>query len=126
MVFATVGALHVACDWIHGEGEGEGAGVDVHNMRLNTAHCALVLYGVHIAIATPYADATHSGSCKTAAVTRTRPKFISRCTGTQQAGGQRGGARHSGAPMLRRYAATTALSLYKAHLSAVLPQLQGG
>ena len=55
MVFATVGALHVACDWIHGEGEGEGAGVDVHNMRLNTAHCALVLYGVHIAIATPYA-----------------------------------------------------------------------
>ena len=74
VVFATVGALHVACDWIHGEGEGEGggAGVDVHNMRLNTAHCALVLYGVHIAIATPYADATHSGSCKTAAVTRTR------------------------------------------------------
>ena len=55
VVFATVGALHVACDWIHGEGEGEGAGVDVHNMRLNTAHCALVLYGVHIAIATPYA-----------------------------------------------------------------------
>ena len=48
MVFATVGALHIACDWIHGEGEGkgEGAGVDVHNMRLNTAHCALVLYGV--------------------------------------------------------------------------------
>ena len=53
-MFATVGALHVACDWIHGEGEGEGegegAGVDVHNMRLNTAHCALVLYGVHIAL----------------------------------------------------------------------------
>ena len=113
MVFATVGALHVACDWIHGEGEGqgegEGAGVDVHNMRLNTAHCALVLYGVHIAIATPYAHATHSGSCKTAAVTRTRTKFIWECTGTQQAGGQRGGARHSGAPMLRRYATTSAL-----------------
>ena len=55
VVFATVGAHHVACNWIHGEGKGEGAGVDVHNMRLNTAHCALVLYGVHIAIATPYA-----------------------------------------------------------------------
>ncbi len=56
VVFAIVGALHVACNWIHGEVEGEGAGVDVQNMRLNTAHCALVLYGVHIAIATPYAD----------------------------------------------------------------------
>ncbi len=94
-MFATVGALHVACNWIHGEGEGEGegegAGVDVHNMRLNTAHCALVLYGVYIGIATLYADATHSGSCKTAAATRTRTKFIWECTGTQQAGGQRGG-----------------------------------
>ena len=123
MVFATVGALHVACDWIHGEGEC--AGVDVHNMRLNTAHCALVLYGVHIAIATPYADATHSGSCKPAAVTRTIIKCISRGTGTQQAGGQRGGARHSGAPMLRRYATTSALLQLMAHLSAVLPSLQG-
>jgi hypothetical protein len=125
VVFATVGALHVACDWIHGEGEGEGAGVDVHNMRLNTAHCALVLYGVHIAIATPYADATHSGSCKTAAVTRTRPTFISRGTDTQQAGGQRGGARHSGAPMLRRYETTSALLQAMAYSSAVVPPLQG-
>ena len=58
MVFATVGALHVACNWSQGEGkgEGEGAGVGVHNMRLNTAHCELMLNGVHIAIATPYAD----------------------------------------------------------------------
>ena len=96
-------------------GEGGGAGVDVHNMRLNTAHCALVLYGVHIAIATPYADATHSGSCKTAAVTRTRPKFISAGRG----------ARQSGAPMLRRYAATSALLHLMAHLSAVQPWLQG-
>ncbi len=118
MLFATVGALHVACNWIHGEGEGEGEGegagvlqVDVHNMRLNTAHCALVLY----------ADATNSGSCKTAAVTRTRMTFISGGTGTQQAGGQRGGARHSGAPMLRRYATTSELFCVMAVLSAVAP-----
>ena len=106
MVFATVGALHVACNWIHGkgegEGEGEGAGVDVHNMRLNTAHCALVLYGVHIAIATPYADATHSGSCKPAAVTRTIIKCISRGTGTQQAGGRVIRARRCCAGMQQR------------------------
>ena len=43
VMFETVGALHVACDWIHGEGRGRGAGVDV---RLNRAYCVLVLYGV--------------------------------------------------------------------------------
>ena len=37
----------------------------------------------------------------------------------QQAGGQRGGARHSGAPMLRRYAMTSAFLPLMAHLSAV-------
>jgi hypothetical protein len=51
-----------------------------------------------------------NSSCQTAVATRTQEtKFISACTGTQQAGGQRGGARHSGAPMLRRYAMTSAL-----------------
>ncbi len=38
---------------------------------------------------------------------------------------QRGGARHSGAPMLRRYATTSALLRWMAHSSAVLPRLQG-
>jgi hypothetical protein len=38
---------------------------------------------------------------------------------------QRGKARHSGAPMLRRYAATSALLLAMAHLIAVPPTLQG-
>jgi hypothetical protein len=38
---------------------------------------------------------------------------------------QRGGARHSGAPMLRKYAATSAFLRSMAHLSAVAPQLQG-
>jgi hypothetical protein len=37
-------------------------------MRLNTAHCALVLYDVHIAIATPYAD----GMPPTAVATKQR------------------------------------------------------
>jgi hypothetical protein len=41
------------------------------------------------------------------------------------AGAQRGGARHSGAPMLRRYAMTSALLKLMATLSAVLPSLQG-
>jgi hypothetical protein len=36
---------------------------------------------------------------------------------------QRGGARHSGAPMLRRYAATSDFLLSMAHLRAVLPEL---
>jgi hypothetical protein len=74
-----------------GEGEGGGAGVDVHNMRLNTAHCALVLYGVHIAITTPYADATHSGSCKTAAVTRTRQNLFREALARSRQGGSAGG-----------------------------------
>ena len=39
--------------------------------------------------------------------------------------GSAGGARHCGAPMLRRYAATSALSQLMATLSAVLPRLQG-
>ena len=45
----------------------------------------------------------------------------------QQAGGAARGARHSRAPMLRRYAMTSAsaLSLLRAHLSAVMPRLQG-
>jgi hypothetical protein len=38
---------------------------------------------------------------------------------------QRGGARHSGAPMLRRYVTTSALLRSMAILSAVLPSLQG-
>ena len=36
-----------------------------------------------------------------------------------------GGARHCGAPMLRRYATTSAFFWSMAHLSAVLPPLQG-
>jgi hypothetical protein len=36
-----------------------------------------------------------------------------------------GGARHSGAPMLSRYAATPPSLLRMTHLSAVLPALQG-
>jgi hypothetical protein len=36
--------------------------------------------------------------------TETARQFILAGNGAQQAGGQRGGARHSGAPMLRRYA----------------------
>ena len=43
-------------------------------------------------------------------------------TGKGAAGG---GARHSGAPMLRRYAITSALLKSMAYLSAVLPRLQG-
>jgi hypothetical protein len=44
----------------------------------------------------------------------------------QQAGWAAGaGARHCGAPMLRRYATTSALLLLMANLSAVLPPLQG-
>ena len=39
--------------------------------------------------------------------------------------GQCRGARHSGAPMLRRYATTSACLLWIATLSAVLPPLQG-
>jgi hypothetical protein len=38
---------------------------------------------------------------------------------------QRGGARHSGAPLLRRYAITSALLRMMAYLSAVSPLLQG-
>jgi len=38
---------------------------------------------------------------------------------------QRGGERHSGAPMLRRYAATSASLQSMAILSAVQPLLQG-
>ncbi len=38
---------------------------------------------------------------------------------------QRGGARHSGAPMLRRYATTLAWLQAMANSSAVMPPLQG-
>ncbi len=56
--------------------------------------------------------------------------FISAGARAQQAGRQRGGARHCGAPMLRRYATTSAaLMRLRANESAVLPpelpQLQG-
>jgi hypothetical protein len=39
--------------------------------------------------------------------------------------GSAGGARHLGAPMLRRYATTSASPSLMAYLSAVLPLLQG-
>jgi hypothetical protein len=45
--------------------------------------------------------------------------FIYLCSGSA------GGARHCGAPMLRRYAATSAMLQSMAHLSGVWPKLQG-
>ena len=47
------------------------------------------------------------------------------CIYLQGRGAAGGGARHCGAPMLRRYATTSASLLSMAHLSAVLPALQG-
>jgi hypothetical protein len=47
------------------------------------------------------------------------------CIYLQGRGAAGGGARHCGAPMLRRYAMTSAFFWSMAHLSAVLPQLQG-
>ena len=47
------------------------------------------------------------------------------CIYLQGRGAAGGGARHCGAPMLRRYAATSALLSMMAYLSAVSPPLQG-
>jgi hypothetical protein len=47
---------------------------------------------VHIAIATPYAHATHSGSCKTAAATRTRQNLFRGALARSRQGGSAGGA----------------------------------
>jgi hypothetical protein len=47
------------------------------------------------------------------------------CIYLQGRGAAGGGARHCGAPMLRRYAMTSALLFSMAYLSAVLPLLQG-
>ncbi len=62
----------------------------------------------------------HSGDTK-----KNKVYFGAAGTRAQQAGGQRGGACHGGAPMLCRYAATSALLRLMAHLSAVQPCLQG-
>ncbi len=69
------------------------------------------------------APATTSAAAAVIAKQQRRSKR--NCIYWQGSGEAGGGARHSGAPMLRRYATTSVLLLSMANFSAVMPKLQG-
>ena len=64
-------------------------------------------------------------SAAAAVIAKQQRRLKRNCIYSQGSGAAGGGARHSGAPMLRRYAITSALSCCMAYLSAVVPRLQG-